>query len=404
MPFEVKIPSVGESITSGVLGNWSKKEGDYVASGEVILEVETDKVTFEVYAGSAGLLKPLVPSGSTVEVGQVVALIEESEIPASTGDPSQTPSAEASSPQRKASADVELSPAVRALVLEHKLDPSLIPATGKAGRLTKEDVLNFLASSTAPKADSAPVVTPSLSPVAQPQPEARRVTRKTMTQLRRKIADRLVTAQQESAILTTFNEADMSQVLAVRSKFQDRFQAQHSIKIGFMSFFVQAVVHALKSVPEINARIDGDDIVQNHFYDVGVAISTEKGLLVPVLRQADQLSLADLEKAIAGFAAKARAGKITLDDLEGGVFTITNGGIFGSLLSTPILNPPQSGILGMHAIQERPVAVQGRVEIRPMMYLALSYDHRIVDGKQAVTFLVRVKEFIENPAVALLGI
>jgi 2-oxoglutarate dehydrogenase E2 component (dihydrolipoamide succinyltransferase) len=419
MAFQVKVPSVGESVTSGVLGAWSKKAGDYVRAGEPVLEIETDKVTFEVFAECSGVLKPLVETGATVQVGQIIAEIAESAAPASAPAPedaaqTETPhgqpqpadavtrtSALSSAPAQPSAAP--LSPAVRTLVEEHKLNPGHIPATGKEGRLTKGDVLAYVASRPAP-APSAPApasVPPAVTPAPVPNT---RITRKPMSQLRRKVADRLLAAQQNAAILTTFNEADMSNILALRERFQDRFHQAHGIKLGFMSFFVQAVVHALRSVPQINARLDGNDIVQQHYYDIGVAISTERGLMVPVVRNADRLSLADIEKAIADYASRARSGKITLADLDGGVFTITNGGIFGSLLSTPILNPPQSGILGMHAIQERPVAIKGRVEIRPMMYLALSYDHRLVDGREAVTFLVRVKEFIENPATGLMGL
>jgi len=390
MATEIKVPSVGESITQGVLGSWRKKNGDYVTEGDALLEFETDKVTSEVCAEVSGTLKQLVAEGSEVKIGQVIGLIDES-----AKAPTAPVAAKPASP-----APATLSPAVRKIVEEKCIDPAGLSGSGKGGRLLKEDVLS-----------QNPATAKRIPSVVDQQPEpalissdGERSTRRKMTPLRKKIADRLVSAQHEAAMLTTFNEADLTNVMALRSRYQERFQQKHGIKIGFMSFFVKAAVYALQQVPALNARIDGEEIVQNHFYDIGIAISTEKGLLVPVLRGADQLSLAGIEGAIIDYSKKARDGKITLPDLEGGVFTITNGGIFGSLLSTPIINPPQCGILGMHSIQERPVAINGQVVIRPMMYLAVSYDHRLVDGKQAVTFLVRVKEYIENPALALLEI
>jgi 2-oxoglutarate dehydrogenase E2 component (dihydrolipoamide succinyltransferase) len=413
---EVKVPSVGESITSGLLGVWSKPDGAYVNAGDPLFEIETDKVTSEVVAESAGVLKHLVKQGDTVNIGQVVANIDEkapAPAPAAKEDvkkekaaatqevpPARVQaSATAPSPAQLASAGTkgknadDLSPAVRYQAADKGIDPSTVPGTGKDGRVLKGDILAAAASG----AKSAP------APKTAPQ-NGERTSRKKMSPLRQKIAARLLSAQQETAHLTTFNEVDLSSVMALRAKFQDRFVKKHEVKLGFMSFFVKAVVHALHVVPTINARIDGDELVLNHFFDIGVAISTDKGLLVPVVRNADQLSFAEIEKAIGAYAKKARDGKITLTDLEGGVFTITNGGTFGSLLSTPILNPPQCGILGMHTIQERPVAISGRVEIRPMMYLALTYDHRLVDGKEAVTFLATVKEIIENPAGVLLEV
>ena len=360
----VKVPSVGESITSGVLGSWKKKNGDFVSTGDALFEIETDKVTSEVFAESDGTLETLVPEGSEVKVGQIVAHIVLSgkgssrksspvqpEAPKSKSAPAKTPAREAT-------------PAV----------PSMVHT----------------------EADSA-VITKS-------SPRSDRETRKKMSPLRRKIADRLVSAQHTAAILTTFNEADLSNLIALRTEVQPVFQTEHGVKLGFMSFFLQASVHALKAVPAINARIEGDEIVQQHYYDIGVAVGTERGLVVPVLRECDQLDLAGLEKSLAAVASRAREGKLSLPDLEGGVFTISNGGIYGSVLSTPILNPPQSAILGLHAIQHRPVAIEGRVEIRPMMNLALSYDHRLIDGKEAVTFLIAIKKFVENPALALLGL
>ena len=412
MPLEVKVPSVGESITSGLLGVWSKPDGAYVNAGDPLFEIETDKVTSEVVAESAGQLKHLAKQGDTVNVGQVVASIDEkapapvaaaagaakdskkekngaAEVPRARVQASATPPSPAQ--QRGKNAD-DLSPAVRYQAAEKGVDPAAIEGTGKDGRVLKGDVLAAAAQGGSESQGAAPA----------PKRPGEKTTRKKMSPLRQKIAARLLAAQQETAHLTTFNEVDLSAIMALRTKFQDRFVKKHEIKLGFMSFFVKAVVHALHVVPAINARIDGDELVQNNFYDIGVAISTDKGLLVPVLRDADTLGFAGVEKAIGAYAKKARDGKIQLADLEGGVFTITNGGVFGSLMSTPILNPPQAAILGMHTIQERPVAVSGRVEIRPMMYLALTYDHRIVDGKEAVTFLATVKEVIENPGAVLL--
>jgi 2-oxoglutarate dehydrogenase E2 component (dihydrolipoamide succinyltransferase) len=409
MATDVKVPSVGESITSGTLGTWHKKNGDYVRAGEVLFEIETEKVTSEVFADVAGVLTTLVEAGAPVDVGQVVAKIDEkAAAPAAAAAPAPAPKAEAKAAPAPAPAKAPsvpapapaaaskdngqpLSPAVRYAVEEKGVDASQVPATGPGGRLLVGDVKAYQPGQPG-------------QPAAAPAAQGPRSTRKVMSQLRQKIAARLVSAQHEAALLTTFNEVDMTNVMAMRAKFQDRFVARNEVKLGFMSFFVKATIEALKAVPSINAQIDGQEIVQNHYYDIGVAISTEKGLMVPVIRDADRLGFAGIEKAIGDYAKKAKAGKITLQDLEGGVFTITNGGTFGSLLSTPIVNPPQSAILGMHSIQDRPVAINGRVEIRPMMYLAVSYDHRIVDGKEAVTFLVRIKEYIENPGMGLLDL
>jgi 2-oxoglutarate dehydrogenase E2 component (dihydrolipoamide succinyltransferase) len=417
MPIEVKVPSVGESITSGVLGVWNKPDGAYVKSGDPIFEIETDKVTSEIVAESAGLLKHLVKAGDTVQIGQVVASIDEkapAPVEAAAPAPAEGSKAKETNGAKEKPSRVEaavpvaagavrgkaaddLSPAVRYQAEEKGIDPASIAGTGKEGRVLKGDVL-------AAAEGGARTAAPSSASVPPPKPTVERTSRKKMSPLRQKIAARLLAAQQETAHLTTFNEVDLSNIMALRTKFQDRFVKKHEIKLGFMSFFVKAVVHALKIIPAINCRIDGEEVVQNNFYDIGCAISTEKGLFVPVIRDADQLSFAGVEKAIAAYAKKARDGKITLPDMEGGVFTITNGGVFGSLMSTPILNPPQCGILGMHTIQERPVAIAGRVEIRPMMYLALTYDHRLVDGKEAVTFLANVKEVVENPAAVLLEV
>jgi 2-oxoglutarate dehydrogenase E2 component (dihydrolipoamide succinyltransferase) len=414
MSIPVKVPSVGESITSGVLGAWRKKTGDYVKSGDVLFEFETEKVTTEVYADTAGTLKTLVNDGSEIQVGQAVAEIDETaKAPVGATVVASAPTAAPKPNGDGGPASLDLSPAVRRLVEENKLDAAQIPGTGKDGRLIKEDVLNYIES----RKQSA-AITPAPQPVTQtlvPREKVAvaasattaptgRTSRRKMSQLRKKIADRLVNAQRQAALLTTFNEIDMSATMILRKKFQDRFVEKHGVKLGFMSFFVKAAVYALQQVPNINARIEGDEIVQNHFYDIGIAISTEKGLFVPVLRNVDQMSLADIEKAIIDYAKKAKAGQIAMSDLEGGVFSITNGGTFGSMLSTPIVNPPQSAILGMHNIVDRPVAIDGRVEIRPIMYAALTYDHRQVDGKEAVTFLVRIKEAIETPALALLDI
>ena len=406
MPTAIKVPSVGESVTSGLLGRWVKKTGDFVRSGETVAEIETDKVTAEVPAEVDGVIKTLVEEGTTVEVGQIIAELEPSEagqqaVPSVSAPASKQNTETSMSGSNGAPVDVSASPAARFLMEQNKIPADAIEGTGKGGRITKEDVLNHMQSVPKTTELSAPVVEKTVKKETQ---QGARFTRKPMSPLRQRIAQRLTSAQHEAAILTTFNEVDMSNVMALRARFQDRFVEKHGVKLGFMSFFVKASIYALQQVPALNAQIDGNDIIQNHFYDIGIAISTPKGLLVPVLRDADQLSLAEIEKAIADYAKKAREGKITLQDLEGGVFTITNGGTFGSMLSTPIINPPQSGILGMHAITERPVAVAGRVEVRPIMYVALSYDHRIVDGREAVTFLVRIKEFIEQPALAMLGI
>jgi 2-oxoglutarate dehydrogenase E2 component (dihydrolipoamide succinyltransferase) len=441
---DVKIPPMGESISSGILAKWHVKNGDFVKKDQPLFELETDKITSEGTAESAGKITLSVEEGTEVKIGQVVAMIDSSaagstapsqtsSAPGSTGQDgtatsaipnpyappgseqattaaAQSPGAAAGKPDQKAAIKplTTESPAVRRLAAETGVDPSQVSGSGKAGRVTKGDMLAATAAPAAkdqPKPDTPAATSVSESKTApRSAPASERQTRRKMSPLRQKIAQRLVAAQQEAAMLTTFNEVDMSAVMGLRSKYQDDFVKKNGVKLGFMSFFLKAVVHALKEVPAINAQIDGDSIVENHYYDVGVAVSTDKGLMVPVIRDCDALGMADLEKQLAAMAVKARDGKITLADLEGGVFTITNGGIFGSMLSTPIINPPQSAILGMHAINERPVALNGQVVIRPMMYLALSYDHRLVDGKQAVTFLVKVKQVLEDPARLLLGI
>lgn len=364
---DIKIPALGESVAGGQIAKWHFKTGDAVKTGDVLLTLETDKVAAEVTAESSGILTIGREAGDDVEVGAVVGSIAEgAAAPATAPEPAKP---------APAAAPAEAPKPAPAAPPEVKAEVKPAPAAAAAK--------------------------PSHAPAAA-APEGR-VTRRKMTPLRKKIADQLVSAQQTAAILTTFNECDMSAIMALRSRLQDSFVAKNGVKLGFMSFFVKAVVEALKAVPSINVRVEGDEIVQNHFHDIGVAVGTEKGLIVPVLRDCDQKSFAELEKDILAYAAKAKEGKIQISDLSGGVFTISNGGVYGSLLSTPILNPPQSGILGMHSIQQRPVAVDGQVVVRPMMYLALSYDHRVVDGKEAVTFLIRVKDCIENPARMLVG-
>ena len=364
MPSDIKIPALGESVAGGQIAKWHFKEGDHVKTGDILLTLETDKVAAEVTAEASGALHIGKQAGDDVEVGAVVGQIDESAAaPAAKAEapkPAPAPKAEAPKPEAKP-----------ANVTEFKVVPKPEPTPEPAAK--------------------APVSADG------------RVTRKKMSPLRRKIAEQLVSAQHTAAILTTFNECDMSNVMAMRSKLQDSFVAKNGVKLGFMSFFIKAVVEALKAVPQVNVRVEGDEIVQQHYHDIGVAVGTERGLIVPVLRDCEQKSFAELEKDILGYAAKAKEGKIQISDLTGGVFTISNGGVYGSLLSTPIINPPQSAILGMHSIQQRPIAVDGQVVIRPMMYLALSYDHRVVDGKEAVTFLIRVKDCIENPARMLVG-
>jgi 2-oxoglutarate dehydrogenase E2 component (dihydrolipoamide succinyltransferase) len=400
MPLDVKVPPMGESISSGVLAKWHVQDGDTVRRDQPLFELETDKITAEGTAEAAGRISLKVAAGTEVKIGQVVATIDPA---AATG------AAPAPGPIENPKPKIENlppSPAVRRLAAESGINPATVAGTGKAGRVTKGDLLAAAeVGRVIPNAPSvsAPAVSPT--PAARPSPPtADRQTRRKLSPLRQKIAQRLVAAQHEAAMLTTFNEVDLSAVMALRAKYQEDFVKKHGVKLGFMSFFVKAVVHALQEVPAVNAQIDGDTLIENHYFDIGVAVSTDRGLMVPVVKGCDTLGMPDIEKQIAAAAAKARDGKITLADLEGGVFTITNGGTFGSLLSTPIINPPQSAILGMHAILERPVALHGQVVIRPMMYVALSYDHRVVDGKQAVTFLVKVKQALEDPERLVIGI
>ena len=403
MSHEIKIPSVGESITSATLAAWTKADGEYVKAGEEIVTLDTDKVSTPLEASHDGILKHLAAEGDELDIGAVIATIEEGDAPA--GDAQESSEAPAESDPKKAPAkeasssdeSVKATPVARKIADDEGVDLSSLKGTGVGGKVTTSDVLG------AASKDEAPASATPAAPVEPAADGEKPTTRRKMSPLRRKIATHLVNAQHDAAILTTFNECDMTEIMNLRKRIQDDFIARHGVKLGFMSFFIKAVVDALQAVPSINARLEGDELVENHFYDIGVAVGTDKGLMVPVVRDCDQKSFAEIEQDIIDYAVKAREGKIGLADLQGGVFTITNGGIYGSLLSTPILNPPQSGILGMHSIQQRPIALNGEVVIRPMMYLALSYDHRIVDGKEAVTFLVRVKDCLENPERMLVG-
>ena len=405
MSTEIHVPTLGESITEAIVAKWFKAVGEAVEVDEPLLELETDKVTLEVNASAAGTLAEIIAEeGATVEVGAILGMIGDG---AALAKPAPKPAAAAASaaPAAVAEAPAEhpLSPAVQRLVSEHDLDPAAIPATGKDGRLTKGDVLAVIEAAKAP----APAPAAAPRPAAPPRPPREtgpREERVRMSRLRQRIAERLKEAQNTAAILTTFNEVDMKALMALRTAYRDEFEKKHGTRLGFMSFFVKACVEALKELPAVNAEIDGPDVIYKNYYNIGVAVGTPKGLIVPVLRDADEMSFGEIEAGIAQLGRRARDGKLGIEDLQGGTFTITNGGVFGSLLSTPILNPPQSGILGMHKIQPRPVALGDAVEVRPMMYLALSYDHRIVDGREAVTFLVRVKQSLEDPQRLLLGI
>ncbi|PYK69671.1 MAG: dihydrolipoyllysine succinyltransferase [Verrucomicrobia bacterium] len=405
MSVQVKIPAVGESISSGVVSVWHKKSGEQVKKGDPLFTLETDKVSTEIVAEVDGVLRTKANEGQEVKIGEVVAEIEETK-GAAEAAPAKKEAAVADrgqlkSPSPATATATELSPAVRRIVDEEKLDPSKIPGTGKGGRITKGDALAAAQNRTPPAPEEMQVnaQAETLEPVETLAPAAQdgRVARKRMSPLRRKIAQQLVMAQNTAAILTTFNECDMSEVQALRARVQEQFTKKNGVKLGLMSFFVKATVEALKAVPVVNGRIEGDDFIQNNCYGIAVAVETKRGLVVPVIRDADKKSFAELERDIAEYAKKAREGKLKIEELQGGTFTISNGGVYGSLLGTPILNPPQSGILGMHKIMERPIAVNGALVVRPMMYLALSYDHRLIDGKEAVTFLIKVKEAIENP-------
>jgi 2-oxoglutarate dehydrogenase E2 component (dihydrolipoamide succinyltransferase) len=402
MSVEVKIPAVGESISSGIVSVWHKKSGDFVNAGDALFTLETDKVSTEIAAETSGVLDTIVPEGQEVKIGEVVATIDDSK-KAPEGAPAEKEKEKAESnaaaPPKEKSPDAKtLSPAVRRIVDEEHLESEKISGTGKGGRLTKADVLAATQNRGGAE-EKAAVEDRSAEGRIRSGGESAdgRFVRKKMSPLRRKIAAQLVMAQHTAAILTTFNECDMSAVQELRAKSQDAFTKKHGVKLGFMSFFIKASVEALKTVPVVNGRIEDEDFIQNNFYDIGVAVGTERGLVVPIVRDAEKKSFADLERDIADYATKAREGKLKIEDLTGGTFTISNGGVYGSLLSTPILNPPQSGILGMHKIMPRPVAVDGKVEVRPMMYLAMSYDHRAIDGKEAVTFVIKVKECIEDP-------
>ncbi len=401
MSVQILVPVLGESVTEATVAQWLKQPGEAVAADEPIVELETDKVTLEVNASEAGVLAEIIAEeGATVEVGALLGVIGEGSgeaaAPAAKTEEKAAPAAKlAAAPaaaSTSANTDHPLSPAVRKLVEENNLDASQIPASGKDGRILKGDVLNFIENGGKAVAAAAPVS-------AGPREE-----RVKMSRLRQRIAQRLKDAQNTAAMLTTFNEVDMTNVMAVRAEYKDQFEKRHGTKLGFMSFFAKACVQALKDFPAVNAEIDGDEIVYKNHYDISVAVSTPTGLVVPVLRDVDQRSFAEVEAGIVDLGMRGRDGKLTMEELTGGTFTITNGGIFGSLMSTPIINPPQSAILGMHKIQPRPMAVNGQVEIRPMMYLALSYDHRIIDGKEAVSFLVRVKDALEDPQRLLLDI
>lgn len=434
MKIQIKVPAVGESITEGTIAQWTKKAGEFVKRDEVVMVLETDKASVEVVAESDGVISMSAKAGDVVKVGAVIGEIDTDGKPTAGADapqakaetpppkPSPTPASAASSngngsakPQPAAGFKTEtMSPSVRRVVSESGINPESVTGTGRGGRLTRADVLAASSGGGAsavstPTANNIPATRPpsSVSYLKQPGPKPQlgeEIVREQMSTIRRRIAERLVQAQSTAAILTTFNEIDMTNCMALRKKYKEPFEKKYGIGLGFMGFFVKAVIEALKAYPRVNAFIEGQDIVYHNYQNIGVAVGTEKGLMVPVLKHAEHMSLAEIEMAIKNFAMKARDGKISIDDLNGGTFTISNGGVYGSLMSTPILNPPQSGILGMHKIEERPIALNGQVVIRPMMYVALSYDHRIIDGGESVSFLVRVKECIEDPTRLLLEI
>jgi 2-oxoglutarate dehydrogenase E2 component (dihydrolipoamide succinyltransferase) len=417
MATEIRVPTLGESVTEATIGRWFKKAGEAVAADEPLVELETDKVTVEVPAPAAGVLEEIrAKDGETVGVGAILGSIKEGAggakaapakaQPAPTGKPDQKTettqpinagAAQVAPREAPAQAGGVVLPSVRKLAAESGVSPSTVPGSGKDGRVTKGDMLSAIATGARPSA-------PAQARAPSPASDAEREERVRMTRLRQTIAHRLKEAQNTAAMLTTFNDVDMSAVMHMRSQYKEPFEKKHGVKLGFMGFFVKACVAALKEIPAVNAEIDGDELVYKNYYHVGVAVGTDKGLVVPVVRDSDALSIADIEKTIADFGRRARDGKLKLEEMQGGTFTISNGGIYGSLLSTPILNAPQSGILGMHRIEERPIAVKGQVVVKPMMYLALSYDHRIVDGREAVTFLVRVKENLEDPARMVLDL
>jgi 2-oxoglutarate dehydrogenase E2 component (dihydrolipoamide succinyltransferase) len=434
MSTEIRVPQLPESVADATLVTWHKRPGDAIRRDENLADLETDKVVLEVPAPANGIVSQiLVPSGTVVTSGQVLAVIEEGGASAAAAPPAHAPAAQAaasaparSTPSTRAAAAVDgdgardggkLSPSVRRLVEENHLDPAAIPASGRDGRLTKSDVVDYLrkpaqaprvAVVPVPAAAPGPAPSPAApAPAARPPPAAgggRAEQRVPMTRLRARIAQRLIEAQSTQALLTTFNEVDLTSVQELRNRYRERFEKEHGVKLGFMSFFVKASIEALKRFPVVNASVDGNDIIYHEYYDIGVAVSTDRGLIVPIVRDADGKSFAAIEKEVADYARKAREGTIAIEDLTGGTFTITNGGVFGSLMSTPIVNAPQSAILGMHKVQERPMVVAGAIAVRPMMYLAVTYDHRIIDGREAVQFLVATKEALEDPGRMLLGV
>lgn len=413
MATEVKVPTLGESVTEATVGQWLKKPGDAVKADEPIVSLETDKVAVDVPAPAAGTLGDIIAKeGDTVEVGALLAYVNAGAAAAAAPAAAPAAKAEAAAPAPAASApaaaddeeggNLTLSPAVRRLVLEHGLDPSKIKGTGKDGRLTKDDVVAAAAAGTAKAAASAAAAAPAAAaPTAGPSRAQERVK---MTRLRQTVAKRLKEAQNNAALLTTYNDVDMTNVIEARAKYKDLFEKKHGVRLGFMGFFTKAVCMALRDIPGVNAQIEGDEIVYNDFADISVAVSAPNGLVVPVIRNAESLSVAEIEKTIGSFGKKAKEGTLTMEDMKGGTFTISNGGVFGSLLSSPIINPPQSAVLGLHRIEDRPVVRDGQIVIRPMMYLALSYDHRLIDGREAVTFLVAVKNAIEDPTRLLIDL
>ncbi len=407
MKVEVRVPAVGESVQEGMIESWHKSEGASIAADEVLLALETDKATMDIASPATGVLHILVPAGAVVKVGQVLATIDTAARAQASPTPTTSTIASPAPAPVSAAYGLEPGPAVRRVAAEYQLDLTKIPGSGKDGRVTKADALSAVATPTSapPPAVALPTPPTPASLATLGGGRERTEERKPMSMLRRRIAERLIEAQQTAAILTTFNEVDMTQILALRKNYQDLFQKAYGLKLGFMGFFVKASVTALKAFPAVNAYISGTDVCYHNYCDIGVAVSTEKGLMVPVLRDVDLKSIAQIEQDIAAFSVKARENKISLEDLNGGTFTVSNGGVFGSLLSTPILNPPQSAILGMHKTQLRPMVMpDGTIEARPMMYLAMSYDHRIIDGKEAVGFLVKIKEVLEDPARLVLEV
>jgi len=402
MNIEIRVPTLGESVAEATIGKWFKKPGDAVQADEPLVELETDKVTLEVNAPAAGILSEVTAKdGETVAPGALLGQISTGGTAAAAPRPAEAPKKAA--PAKPAAAAMPAAPAAAKIAADNNLNLANVSGSGVRGQVLKGDVLSALATP-APAPTPAPASVPAMMRAASPVDDASREERIKMTKLRQTIARRLKEAQNTAAMLTTFNEVDMTEVMALRNRYKDVFEKKHGAKLGFMSFFAKAVVQALKDVPAVNAEIDGQDLIYKNYYHLGIAVGTDKGLVVPVVRNADHLSLAAIEKTISDFGRRARDGQLKIDEMQGGTFTITNGGIYGSLMSTPILNAPQSGILGMHKIQDRPMVVGGKIEIRPMMYLALSYDHRIVDGKEAVTFLVRVKEALEDPARLVLDL